>query len=326
MTKYTNTREPGEFGDGATVRVEAGELVPAPNSGRYDRKVAEELFDLSPPNERVSNERLAEMLAEVQAATAAAIGEWPYKASAGVTFDTMCSILTELQSCRQSPAGVEALLIAKAEKDGPLYVEDIREVMASLSVKEPEGVCAYPSCTCSVHSRCFSARLVQPWETRPQGDDAMEPDEVNVFEGSWDVVIGTNAKPAGWIDTHALLGHQVYRDRLVTAPKEPEGVEPVAWRWRFEDVQTWTVQKNKPYWYTPNQDDIIMQPLYASPPKAVMITDEMAERVFNAAWDCPHSIDGSAVTLRIDPTKPGNALSQLHRRLTAAISTEPHNG
>ncbi|GLQ09274.1 hypothetical protein GCM10007913_12060 [Devosia yakushimensis] len=57
-------------------------------------------------------------------------------------------------------------------------------------------------------------RMVQPWDTRPAGEEAMEPDELNVFEGSWAVVMGTNAKPAGWVDTYSLFAGQTYRDNL----------------------------------------------------------------------------------------------------------------
>lgn len=63
---------------------------------------------------------------------------------------------------------------------------------------------------------------VKPLDTSPTGEDALEPDEVNVQEGAWAIVIGTNGKPAGWIDTHALFAHQIYRDQILPLPKSPE--------------------------------------------------------------------------------------------------------
>lgn len=56
---------------------------------------------------------------------------------------------------------------------------------------------------------------IQPLETRPQGDDALEPSEIEVHEGAWALVMGTNAKAAGWIDTHALFAHQLYQDQIL---------------------------------------------------------------------------------------------------------------
>lgn len=65
---------------------------------------------------------------------------------------------------------------------------------------------------------------VQAWETRPQGDEAMEPYEVDVHEGAWAAVMGTNGKPAGWIDTHALFAHQIYRDQVLPLEASPAPV------------------------------------------------------------------------------------------------------
>lgn len=56
---------------------------------------------------------------------------------------------------------------------------------------------------------------VKPLDSAPSGDDALEPDEINVHEGAWALVIGTNGKPAGWIDTHELFAGQLYRDHLL---------------------------------------------------------------------------------------------------------------
>lgn len=59
---------------------------------------------------------------------------------------------------------------------------------------------------------------VRPWETRPADPDAMIPATVEVHRGAWAVVIGTNGKPAGWIDTHDLFANQLYRDHILTTP------------------------------------------------------------------------------------------------------------
>lgn len=56
---------------------------------------------------------------------------------------------------------------------------------------------------------------VQPMDTAPSGDDALEPSEIEVHEGAWSILIGTNAKPIGWIDTHATFAGETYRDRMV---------------------------------------------------------------------------------------------------------------
>ncbi len=59
---------------------------------------------------------------------------------------------------------------------------------------------------------------VRPWETRPAGPDAMIPATVEVHRGAWAVVIGTNGKPAGWVDTHDVFANQLYRDHIPTTP------------------------------------------------------------------------------------------------------------
>ncbi|MCW5720760.1 MAG: hypothetical protein KIS86_06420 [Devosia sp.] len=70
---------------------------------------------------------------------------------------------------------------------------------------------------------------IQPLETRPQGEDALEPSEIEVHEGAWALVMGTNAKAAGWVDTHALFAHQLYQDQIlpvsaIEAPAAPSEV------------------------------------------------------------------------------------------------------
>lgn len=62
--------------------------------------------------------------------------------------------------------------------------------------------------------------VLRPMDTAPTGDDALLPHRVEIHEGSWFIVQGTNGKPAGWADAHALFAHQVYRDQILpyTAP------------------------------------------------------------------------------------------------------------
>lgn len=74
------------------------------------------------------------------------------------------------------------------------------------------------------------AFTLKPMDTAPSGDEAMEPSEIDVHEGAWAVVMGTNAKPIGWIDTHALFEGRTYRDRLTAALSIRQGgvkAEPV---------------------------------------------------------------------------------------------------
>jgi len=52
---------------------------------------------------------------------------------------------------------------------------------------------------------------------------------------------------------------------------------------------------------------------------APVVTEEMVKRVFSAVIQCPHEIDHSSVTLRVDHTKQGGALEQLHHRIAAAL-------
>ena len=52
------------------------------------------------------------------------------------------------------------------------------------------------------------------------------------------------------------------------------GPEPAGWRWRFDDQTNWTVQKRKPKWYTPDQWDIVIEPLYAEADIAVLRAKE----------------------------------------------------
>lgn len=58
---------------------------------------------------------------------------------------------------------------------------------------------------------------LQPMGSAPTGEDAMEPSEIDVHEGAWAIVLGTNAKPIGWIDTHALFVDRTYRNRAALA-------------------------------------------------------------------------------------------------------------
>lgn len=66
---------------------------------------------------------------------------------------------------------------------------------------------------------------VRPLDTAPSGDDALEPSEIEVHEGAWALIIGTNAKPAGWVDTHELFAHQLYCDQILPTKELQQGGE-----------------------------------------------------------------------------------------------------
>ncbi|SFV31422.1 hypothetical protein SAMN05216456_1336 [Devosia crocina] len=57
---------------------------------------------------------------------------------------------------------------------------------------------------------------LHPMDTAPSGVEDMEPAELETHEGSWAIVLGTNAKPLGWIDTHEPFKNRVYLDRVLT--------------------------------------------------------------------------------------------------------------
>jgi len=56
---------------------------------------------------------------------------------------------------------------------------------------------------------------MRPVDTAPSGDEAMEPSEIDVHEGAWAWIIGTNGKRAGWVDTHNMFADQLYRDHIL---------------------------------------------------------------------------------------------------------------
>lgn len=70
---------------------------------------------------------------------------------------------------------------------------------------------------------------ILPIETMPQGEDALEPAEIETQEGAWALVIGTNGKAAGWVDTHALFGHQLYCDQILPRPASIVRVKRIDW-------------------------------------------------------------------------------------------------
>lgn len=62
------------------------------------------------------------------------------------------------------------------------------------------------------------AMQLRPMDSSPLGHEAMEPAAIEIHEGSWAVVVGTNGKPVGWFDAHATFAHRIYRNSLLTAP------------------------------------------------------------------------------------------------------------
>jgi hypothetical protein len=84
------------------------------------------------------------------------------------------------------------------------------------------------------------------------------------------------------------------------------GVEPVAWRWRGPHGG-WIYDVVKPSWPS--------EPVYNSPPpKAVMITDEMVNDALSVWRNYEFS----------EP--PVRDFSRMRAALTAALSSEAHNG
>ena len=68
----------------------------------------------------------------------------------------------------------------------------------------------------------FTVRAMPPDE----GSD--EPIYLPLHEGSVAVVLGTNAKPIGWIDLHETFAGRTYRDRILPTPPLPVEVEAEA--------------------------------------------------------------------------------------------------
>ncbi|WP_407976140.1 hypothetical protein ACJKIH_03185 [Brucella pseudogrignonensis] len=58
---------------------------------------------------------------------------------------------------------------------------------------------------------------VKPMGTAPCGDGTEKPSFVEVHGGAWAIVKGTNGQNAGWIDTHELFAHQLYRHHILSA-------------------------------------------------------------------------------------------------------------
>lgn len=56
---------------------------------------------------------------------------------------------------------------------------------------------------------------LKPMDTAPKGECALKPHIIEVHEGSWAIVLGTNGNPAGWIDTNELFAHQLYTDQII---------------------------------------------------------------------------------------------------------------
>ncbi|MBJ6986897.1 hypothetical protein [Devosia sp. MC521] len=59
----------------------------------------------------------------------------------------------------------------------------------------------------------------------------------------------------------------------------------------------------------------------SNPLQAVVDRFPGGEAAFNAVLQCPHEIDAEKVVLKIDHSRPGNAIAQLHARLSALKTT-----
>lgn len=82
--------------------------------------------------------------------------------------------------------------------------------------------------------------------------------------------------------TDAIFGHDDAQE-VASALRRlaSQDQKPVAWRYRYEMKEgawgKWTVQKNKPNWYSPDQADVEIEPLFAAPPPAAAETNASAE-------------------------------------------------
>ena len=63
---------------------------------------------------------------------------------------------------------------------------------------------------------------MNPMETAPFEHEDYDEASQNIFvhKGSWAIVHGTNGKAAGWVDTHGLFAHFLYRDQIITDTQE----------------------------------------------------------------------------------------------------------
>ena len=64
---------------------------------------------------------------------------------------------------------------------------------------------------------------VRTMETAPSSEGAEKPSVIEVHEGAWAIVKGTNGKDAGWVDTHDLFAQQLYRHHVLSALEPSAG-------------------------------------------------------------------------------------------------------
>lgn len=148
------------------------------------------------------------------------------------------------------------------------------------------------------------AMTVHPMETAPRGDDAMEPVEIEIHEGSWAIVLGTNAKPIGWIDTHEAFAGRTYRNNLLhPAPSASMGRVTDAMVEAAQAVlQQWGMEHG---WRTAAR--LALQAALDSPPdhgggegvSAAEIANEIWEQLFNGTKDAVPDGITDAVLLKV---------------------------
>lgn len=110
---------------------------------------------------------------------------------------------------------------------------------------------------------------------------------------------------------------QSHLEEIILSAISLPAQEPVAWR-AFDPADgEWALFKRDP---RPQWECGPVVPLYASPQPEAVTTEEMAERVWLAVLDCPHTITGQEIILRHAAEKEGrNATNQLRERITAAL-------
>lgn len=85
-----------------------------------------------------------------------------------------------------------------------------------------------------------------------------------------------------------------YERRILSAlsPAPVSEPEPVAWRFRYKGGK-WTVQKNKPAWYSDGMPDCELEPLFTAPPSTERMREALTELLDACEKDCgvPTEID-----------------------------------
>lgn len=141
--------------------------------------------------------------------------------------------------------------------------------------------------------------------------------------------IGNDAACGCWGAMYAAIDSRILSTLSLPA-QEPKGFD--GWRQRLEDLTTEIEIGNVTAAAAIVEElmeglgDVEEMATIVSQPEAVTM-EEMAERVWLAVLDCPHTITGDKITLGYSVDKEGrNATHQLRERIAAALSKEPTHG